>query len=267
MKEPDLRRACGDLRDGLGAIRNLEQLLKSVRVAPRSIQAVLPGVHASCAPLVQLTHEFLGYARKHLDVTCCDELTSYVVPRIEKLKGILEPAMSRTVNAKQRLALEDDVTPFSKSLDAAAALFDLLEEGVNGKSVSLNLAELITQSRPGDLPSTASSGRRTATVTTDVHTGADVDVTPRLAMSTIALAIGLLKPKAKEPHIAVRADARLLSVNLSHGPCDGQPVQVVIPKIVSPSASCAAAVTTSMGAEFRIAEGQSEVTLVWKLSG
>ena len=41
----------GTVRDALGGLRNLEQLLGSLRVGPRALLSVFPEFQACCAPL------------------------------------------------------------------------------------------------------------------------------------------------------------------------------------------------------------------------
>src|SRR5512145_1778705 len=43
----------GTVRDALGGLRNLEQLLQSLRVGPRALTSVLPDVLSSCPALAQ----------------------------------------------------------------------------------------------------------------------------------------------------------------------------------------------------------------------
>lgn len=134
----------GHLRDALGSVRNLAQVLHSVRVGPRSIESVLPDVRDSCAAIESHTKTLLGaVAERLVERTATDELLAWMLPRTRELESELGAALGKPVNAKARLGLEQVVTRVSRELEAGRALVDLLDEAVRGGRVQLGLAELL----------------------------------------------------------------------------------------------------------------------------
>jgi len=139
-----LEAARGDLRDALGSVRNLAQLLHSVRVGPRAIESVLPDVRDSCARIGALSRTVLDTVAGWLpERKAADELLAWMLPRAEALEAELARSSGKPVNAKTRLALEHAVTGLSRDLEAARALIDLLDDATRGNHVQLALADLL----------------------------------------------------------------------------------------------------------------------------
>jgi len=117
----------GNLRESLGGLRNLAQLLHSLRVATRPLSTVLPAARDACDPLRHAMGEILAAARSELgDSDAADRLSEYVTPRILELETALTLASQQQLSVKLRLSLEEQVTRLSQELDTARGLFDLL---------------------------------------------------------------------------------------------------------------------------------------------
>lgn len=197
----------GALRESLAGLRNLAQLLHSLRVGSRPLSSVLPAARDACDPLRHAMGEILAAARSALgDAAAADELSAYVTPRIQELALALTDASTRQLSVKLRLSLEELVTRLSQELDTARGLFDLLAESISGRPMGLDVLELARQSFAGP-PSGASWPRETlvATLSGDAE-GFEVEVNPRAATSLIAYGVELVadaRDASLVPHIHV----------------------------------------------------------------
>src|SRR6188508_1032261 len=90
-ENPSLAEARATLRDALGALGNLDQLLRSLRVGPKAISAVLPDVLDSCGPAERATRELLNATGTRLgSTTAVTELEHFFTPRFEELQHSIE---------------------------------------------------------------------------------------------------------------------------------------------------------------------------------
>jgi hypothetical protein len=142
-----LERQRGELRDTLSGLKNLDQLLRSLRVGPRALASVLPDVHAACSSLrvsaVQLL-EAIG-AKLAPDSRAIDSLRAFVLPRIDELETGLAHAITLPMTAKNRLEVERLVSRLSRDLDSARELIDLLEEATSAPAIHVDLLEVLQQ--------------------------------------------------------------------------------------------------------------------------
>jgi hypothetical protein len=198
----------GNLRESLGGLRNLAQLLHSLRVGTRPISNVLPAARDACDPLRQAMERILAAAQATLgDASATGSLEAYVGPRIHELEAALTEAAERPLSVKMRLSLEERVTRLSQELDTARGLFDLLADSIGGSAMRLDVLELARQSFAGP-PSGGSWPRETlvATLSGD-DSGLEVLVNPRATTALIALGVELVadpKDATKIPNIRVQ---------------------------------------------------------------
>lgn len=137
-----LRVAHGSVRDTLGAIRNLEQLLKSVRVHPKDIAEIVPVSLEALPPMEAAIREVLsGIARQA--PAAVTELDKLVWPRFTELRTTLATASGSKINARIRLQLEDVVSRSVQELDAARVLWELLEEACGAPRTEVDVAEAL----------------------------------------------------------------------------------------------------------------------------
>ena len=124
----------GNLRESLGGLRNLAQLLHSLRVGSRPLSSVLPAARDACDPLRNAMGEIVAAVRAALaDNEAADRLDAYVGPRIQELETALTEASDRPLSVKMRLLLEERVTRLSQELDVARGLFVLLADSISGR--------------------------------------------------------------------------------------------------------------------------------------
>ncbi|MEO6600935.1 MAG: hypothetical protein ABIQ16_13735 [Polyangiaceae bacterium] len=192
----------------MSALRNFAELLHSVRVGSKALISVLPDVAAGCAPMRATVDGLLAaVAVKPGLADASQALQSYFAPRLANLDEELAAAAHRPLSAKSRLGLEQVITRLSLELDTARGLLDLLVEAVSGRSVPVDLAELLQQSFAGP-PSGGSWNREQIMATMSfVQADVEVDLNPRIATALFALGVELVAHRSPSaPHVVVDRD-------------------------------------------------------------
>lgn len=199
----ELEASRGTVRDALGGIHNLRQLLKSVRVGPKALSAVIPDVHASCVPLARAVQRLLEAAPQFVPSGYTQEIEDQVTPRIRELEEALDHAKSAPVKASRRLQLEAIVARVASDLTTALSLLDVLFDADVGGRVTVDVLELLRES--ARFVDSALPGARTIAVAfASPPNPLAVEVNARAAMALLTTAIGL-----------VAADHGATSVNIS----------------------------------------------------
>jgi len=263
-----LERSRGNLRESLAGLRNLAQLLHSLRVGSRPLSNALPGARDACDPLRRAMSEILATARESLgDAEACDRLDAYVTPRVDELERALTEAAERPLSVKLRLSLEERVTRLSRELDIARGLFDLLSDSIAGRPIRLDVLELSRQSFSGP-PSGGTWPRETLLATlsgsgTDVER--EVEVDPRATTSLIAWGVELVASPhdpLQIPHIVVspREDGCRLVIE-RRAPAPGEELMLRRRGVIDPTLPCVAAAARASGAVFEFDAAASRFTL------
>lgn len=257
-----LEAARGAVRDALGAIRNVEQLLRSIKVGPKALASVIPDVHASCAPLLRSFEVLLG-AISPQEPSASGSLSGYVTPRIRDLEQALRMAMAGPLNAKQRLALEQAVTRISGELDAARALVELLNDAVSAPSARVQLVELVEGSFKAD-PGEPDAGER-ITATLGERDNVELQVNPRVAVELIAIGVGLVAARmpGRSPSVAIQSHGERCGVHVSPTGPGGQKLMLVVPRLIEPTIECARAAAQATQGTMSWDAGGPSLSLLW----
>jgi hypothetical protein len=243
----------GNLRESLGGLRNLAQLLHSLRVGSRPLSSVLPDARDACDPLRHAMGEILAAARSALGETeAATSLGAYVTPRIAELESALTQAAQRSLSVKTRLSLEECVTRLSQELDTARGLFDLLADSLTGRPMRLDVLELSRQSFSGP-PSGGSWPRETLVATlSGSDVGLEVEVNPRVATSLIAFGVELVadpQDATQIPHIVVSQTEQGCHICIERkSAAPGEDLMLLRRGVIAPTLACVAAAARVNGA-------------------
>ena len=247
----ELDAARGTLREALSALRNFAELLHSVRVGPKALISVLPDVAAGCAPMRVTVDGLLNAVAARAGLAeASAALQSYFAPRLLHLDEELAAAAHRPLSAKSRLGLEQVITRLSLELDTARGLLDLLVEAVSGRSVPVDLAELVQQSFAG--PPSGGSWNREHIVATMCVVQADVEVelNPRIATALVALGVELVARAGQgTPHVLVdRDESGRHRVNIERRAVpSGDDLVLIARGVIDPTLICLQAVAQISG--------------------
>jgi hypothetical protein len=259
-----LEAARGSMRDTLGAIRNLEQLLKSIRVGPKALATVIPDVHESCWPLRQALRELLGAIWGQLP-DAARAVDAFAKPRVAEIESALSHARNATMNARERLALEEVVSRVARELDVARAMLELLEESLARATIRVNLLDLAREAFAGTDGRESQRGPRIRATLACSATG-DVQANPRVAMRLIAIAVRLVAVSGPgtSPHVqAGQLGDGQVGVSISTGPGEGVVVSLAAPPAVGPLLECAQAAAQATHAHFEQSPNGSSICLFW----
>jgi hypothetical protein len=253
--------AQGDLRDAVGSVRNLAQLLSNVRVGPRAVEAVLPDVLAASRSIEGTVTTLLDLIAPHLeDRRAADELLEWTRPRAKELSEELARAAGKPVHAKQRLRLEQVLQRLSRELEATRALIELLDAAVRGSWVRIELAELIREATSAD-----------ATAGVDVRLSSTLEgevlLNPRVALALVAIGARLVSEQASAIP-TVRARSTGSGSSLSLAVADGNEggtslVNLAAPSLIEPSLACALAAARASGMQVEYESDRHSFTLTW----
>jgi hypothetical protein len=135
----------GMLRNGLGSIRNLELLIKSIKVGQKGLFAAVAAVHADCAPMIA---NAVGLAQALADSgvehACAERLSSALSTTLMDLENMLSGAVEAgRLSVAQRLRLERDLARCARELGSTLPLVGLIERASRPPPTELTPADLI----------------------------------------------------------------------------------------------------------------------------
>lgn len=265
-----LEAARGQLRDGLGALTNLAQLLRSIRTGPKALGAVLPDVHASCAALRESVDVLLDTLSVYVPLSdvAVPSLRTFISPRVQELEFQLGRALKRPVNARSRLTLEQVVTRQAVELDAARELIQLLESAVWEPRVRLDLLELARETSGGG--GAGSDADNIAATLACPEPGVEVFVNPRIAMTLLEIGVQLAaggSGSGATPHVLIeRQPSGECSITISRERGVGEPIVLQARHMLPPTVPCARTVARMIDARFEHDPDYTRIALVWPLA-
>jgi hypothetical protein len=144
----DIEVARGAVREGVAAIQNLGQLLRSPRVGLRPLARALPEMREGCEALAAALSDF------ERAVAACfgedDELSvatrqmlAPMVASIAMFSGSLEGREKRPLEARRRLAIETELRKLAPELEAVLWLADLVAAAAATRVVAAELVEVL----------------------------------------------------------------------------------------------------------------------------
>jgi hypothetical protein len=135
----------GMLRNGLGSIRNLELLIKSIKVGQKGLFAAVSAVHADCAAMIADAVALSGaLSEMGVDAACAERLSSALATSLRDLEGMLAGVVeSGRLSVAQRLKLERDLSRSGRELSSTLPLVSLFERTCRPRPLELTPVELV----------------------------------------------------------------------------------------------------------------------------
>ena len=255
--DPRLASAFGALRDAVGAIHNLEALVGSLRVGPRSLEKVIPDVSRACAPMATAAAD-LAQGATTGPLAALEARFAGSARELEAALGSFQGAL----RARDRLALERSLRTVATDLDGAIDLAELLVESTARGRVPVDPGDVVREAaaRPA-----AGLGRaeRLPVTFADVKGAPTLSVNPRLAVRLFAFAaaLGAGSGRPRRAHVSLdfsRPGWCALRVAAGEGP--GAPLSLPLPTLLGLSREFAATIARESGAALEIeAAGASVV--------
>jgi hypothetical protein len=265
---PELEAARGTLRESLGALHNLDQLLKSIRVGPKAIGSVLDDVNAACAPMRQAASELLtAIGKQPAAREACHALDLFFTSRVEELGRELSRARQQRMNAKNRLALERVVSRLWQELDTASGLITLLHQSIWSPSIRIDMGGLIQETTVHRMDS--ANGVTIEATLAQVEGSVEASVRPRVAIGMLAHGVTLVAGARPErsppvnPTIVVDSLAGGCRLNVVDRQERGTPVAIPACRIIGPTLPSLAACAELAGARIEHAADNSKFAIFW----
>jgi hypothetical protein len=258
--------ARGRLRDAVGAVSNLDQLLHSLRVGPKAILAILPDVAAACADIRSAADELLGFFERYLpSADAANALTGFIHSHVQELERELAAADARPMNAKHRLQLENVVDRAAQDLGAARWLLDLLDEALWGAPTRVSLHELVREAAKTPV-SAAESVESIAVTLARAVDKAELVINPRVGIGMVGIGVAWVfaqRPIAV-PHINLSpAVAESCGLTISSEPDEGDGLLLVRRPLIAPSLACLEAVAALTGGQANCEKNAARLSLAW----
>jgi hypothetical protein len=256
------------LRNGLGSIRNLELLIKSIKVGQKGLLSAVAAVHADCAPMIA---NAIGIAQalvaRGVDTGCAERLSSALSTSLTDLEAMLaETVDAGRLSVAQRLKLERDLSRCARELGSTLPLVSLIERASGPRPAELTPLDLIY----------ASSAERGDPQAIGVYRGPEpregahaVQVDLEAAKTLVALAVALVMDGAPPGHPRLGFHAQCgsaLVTTVELGEAAGTRLAVPALGLSGPSALCAEMAARSLGARFEYHRDTRRVCIYWPLS-
>jgi hypothetical protein len=258
---PDTASARGIVRDALGGFRNLLGLLRSIRVGPQAAGAVIPDVRAACNPMIRALHALLERLPEEA-ASCREALAAFLLPPAAALDQALGKVGRGPLRARDRLHLERALTRYVPDIEIGYRLLSLLHATRHARSVSIDVAELITQEETLVLASPPATRIVRLSVPSE---GAPVVVDPRLAAAILAVAAGMVARQAETEALSLgitiadeRCTLRLEGSQLE--PRRGVTMLTVL-EPVAPTEVCLRAAAMACGCSVTVSERHVELVI------
>jgi hypothetical protein len=258
----------GMLRNGLGSIRNLELLLKSIKIGQKGLLSAVTAVHADCAPMIA---NAIGIAQtlveRGVDTGCAERLSSALSTSLTDLETMLAQAVeSGRLSVAQRLKLERDLSHCARELGSTLPLVSLIERASGPRPAESTPVDLIH----------ASSAERGDQRAIGVYRGPEpregahaVQVDLEAAKTLVALGVALVTDGDPQGHprlgFEVAAGGALVTT-VELGDAVGTRLTMPALRLSGPSALCAEMAARSLGARFEYLRDTRRVCIYWPLS-
>jgi len=183
--------ARGSELEGLAALQNFENLLRSPRVASRSLGQLVTEVQASCDPIRTAFEALLSeLGRREPDAPVLGELRSEADARLQQLDEALGCAAGAPMSTRSRLGLELQVREVAAELGRLRSMLDLLTHATAPRCTELDALD-VTMAAVHSMGASRSDARVDVAVLSP-KVRAVVSTDPHVAIPLITLAIGSL---------------------------------------------------------------------------
>jgi hypothetical protein len=250
----------------VGDVGNLDELLRSPRVAPKAVSAVLPDMAATLPAL----REDLESARRALGVrfasSATDAVCVFILGEVQGLDQALAQATPnrRPLNASTRLALERKVEKLQQRLLGALPLWELMVELWTEPTLPIDVHELLVLLREGD----QSHGLRGEAIQVGLQARKVpvwLQCSPRAALTLIAIAAGVVRANQPSDGLCIEVDSEADSGRATLAIASRAPVgpllRLVVPPAVPPTRSCLEATARAIGVDVDITP--QHLVLAW----
>lgn len=259
-----LRNALGALRDTMGAVGNLDELLRSPRVAPKAVAAVLPDMAATLPSLRTDIDAARAVLSTRFDASATALLCDFILSGVDSVASEISGAtgQQRSLTAGTRLALERSVEKLQQRLLGALPLWGLLVELWPEPSLPVDVHELLVLLRKGD----QGHGLRGQVIPVGLDSGvvpAWLDCSPPAALTLIAVAASSLghATSSRGLCMSVGNEQGRATLAVAARVPESALFELVVPPYVAPTDRCLDAAARAIGVE--VQREPTRILLSW----
>ncbi len=262
----------GELRNGLGSLQSLVQLLGSVNVGSRQLIGAVLDVHAECGSIASSVQSLRRrYLSRGVSAACAEELTAFLESCVTRLDEALSPVSHcRALPVARRLSVERRSAEVASALDGALPLVEALCHSCErDRATWAPTAMLHEPNAPGHVPAVGtvqSVALHVPEAAADLELGCPAAAGRGLVSLALCLAAGLQAPGRPELQIAV-FESDEVGLLTSIGPAASGPPRAsgkfLLHRKVAPTQSCAEEVARLLSARLQVRSTTRSVHIHW----
>lgn len=258
----------GVLRNGLGSIRNLELLIKSIKVGQKGLFAAVSAVHADCASMIASVQGVAGaLSELGVDARCGERLSSALNTSLNDLETMLATAVDAgRLSVAQRLRLERDLARCARELGAIIPLVSLIERASWPHPAEHTPLEFVYASSAERSDQKSVGVYKSPTLDTQGHA---INVDLEAAKMLVALGVALVLDTKPDAHPQLGFEVRpagALVTSITLGEPVGTRLAISSLRLSAPSLLCAEVAARSLGGGFEYDRDARRVCICWPLS-
>lgn len=248
LHDAELEAARGRIRDALGAVRNLWELLKSMRVGPKALRAVIPDVLAACGPMIESLEKLLDHIPAEARSECTEDLRDITIARVKDLERALIKERRKQLKAAERLSLERTAVEVFRDVDVALMLIELLLGSRADRPMVLDPAEMTREAATIFQEASSPSFRRIPLTLRAPVESLNISVNARAAMNLLIVIIGgVAGEQSRAVGVVIsRTDSGTCRIAISPNATDAT-MSISTPAPVAATWKCATAACTALG--------------------
>jgi hypothetical protein len=257
----------GPPRNGLGSLRNLELLLKSIKVGQKGLFAAVAAVHADCAEMIaSLGSVSHALESRGTEPEVARHLSDAICASLMRLEAALAQSVrSGRLSATHRLALEQDLPRLSREIGGTLPLVALVDRAAQPRPPELTPAAWVHLSSAEGPPP---EGVPAFFEASGPDLGLPIDLAAAKLLVVLACAL-LAQRSAPGPlRLQFASEQGLPRTRLGFGAGSGPgiPVRIAALQVVESTLYCAHAAARRLGGSFEYVAEARRVCISWPLS-
>jgi hypothetical protein len=259
----------GPLRNGFGSVRNLQLILRSIRVGQKGLYSAVVAVHADCAAMIASLHGLAeALERRGTSADAARPVIEALHRSVTRLEAALGAAVeSRRLSAARRLALEQALPGLVEEIGGTLPLVALLDRSARPRPMDASPIAWI-HSSSSDGPSVEAVPAIFVSPSDVPEVGVSVDLAA--AKTLIVLGVALVAQRSPARPLEIRYVARRgvsqTLIGFGSESTVGAAVRIATLPLVEPTLVCAQVAARRLGGGFEYSSQPLRVCISWPLS-
>lgn len=258
--------AFGVIRDAIAALANVETLLRSPKIGPKALHAVVPGLRDQRDPVTVAIEILVAHISKTEGARpAVEALFGFIFESRQRFARALDRAALGLYTARERLAFQAEVERMLAELRTEQELAELLLAVTEVQATEIDLREAIEHAF---FTSKRSAGLHTPAISAVLalpDAPCTLHASPAVLMPLITLSVGLVhRATGAKPSLAAECHPNgSISLVVSDAPAEGDWLSLKPLELIPPVVPCAEVAARLGGGEILIAPDERQVVLRW----